>query len=193
MNRINNRLIRASRSPWRFALLAGLNASSFAVLFALEDRFEAVTGLPVVDTQNGLTPSALLQQLPLYQEEAMGAYLVFAAFDFVFPFVAALFLAATWALLLWVNPWGVTQKLLAWKLPLFAFMVTGFDYLENLSLLSVLAMDTQSGLIVDTAILCKRLKLVALGLSGALTGVLVMLALIASLQRVWRSRGWGNA
>ena len=66
MSRLNALLIRTSRSPWRFALVAALNAGAFAVLFALEDRFEAITGLPVFDTQNYLTPAALEQQLPLY-------------------------------------------------------------------------------------------------------------------------------
>lgn len=189
MSKLNSLLIRTSRSPWRFALLAVLNASSFAILFALEDRFEAITGLPVFDTQNGLTPEALLWQLPLYQGEALEAYLTFAAFDFVFPFVAALFLAVTWELLLRVTPWRLTRRLLARGMPLYAFLGTGFDYLENLSLLSVLAMDTPSGFIVDAAILCKRLKLAALGLSSALTMVLGVFALIALLQRLRRSRG----
>ena len=107
----------------------------------------------------------------------------------MFPFGAALFLAVTWVLLR-VTLWRLTQRLLAWGLPLCTFLGAGFDYLENLSLLSILAMDAPSGFAVDAAILIlfKRLKLAALGLSGALTGVLVVLALIASLQRVWRSR-----
>ena len=193
MFKLNSPLIRTSRSPWRFALLAVLNVSSFAALFALEDRFEAITGLPVFDTQNGLTPEALGQQLPVYQGEALEAYLYFAAFDFVFPFVAALFLAVTWALLLRVTPWRLTRLLLAGGMPLYAFLGTGFDYLENLSLLSVLAMDAPSRLVVEAAIFFKRLKLAALGLSGALTEVLVVLALIASLQRVWQSRSGAGA
>ena len=73
--RFNDLLIRTSRSPWRFALIAVLNAAAFAALFALEDRFEVITGVPVFDTQNGLTPAALVKQLPLYQGEALTAYL----------------------------------------------------------------------------------------------------------------------
>jgi len=186
--KLNAPLIRASRSPWRFALVAVLNAGAFAVLFALEDRFEAITGLPVFDTQNGLTPEALVQQLPLYQGEALEAYLAFAAFDFVFPLTAALFLAVAWVLLLRVTPWRVTQRLLAWGLPLYAFLGTGFGYLENLNLLNVIFLDTPSAFAVEAAILFKRLKLTALALSGALTGVLVLVALSASVRRVWRSR-----
>ncbi len=174
MSKLIALLIRTSRSPWRFALLAGLNALSLAVLFALEDRFEALTGLSVFDTQNGLTSVALVQQLPRYQGEALEAYLHFATFDFVFPFVAALFLAVTWAL------------------PLYAFLGTGFDYLENLSLLSVLVIDAPSAFAVDATILFKRLKLAALALSGALTGVLVVLA-IASVRLVgWPRSGAGE-
>ena len=182
-----------SRSAWRFALLAVLNALSLAALFALEDRFEATTGLPVFDTQNSLTSVALLEQLPLYEGEARAAYLAFAAFDFVFPFVAALFLAVTWALLLRVTPWRLTQRLLACGLPLYAFLGTGFDYLENLGLLSVLVMDTPSAFAVDAAVLFKRLKLTTLALSSALTVVLGVLALLASVQRVgWPRSGVGE-
>jgi len=153
MMKLNAALIRASRSPWRFAFVAVLNAGAFALLFTLEDRFEATTGLPVFDTQNGLTPEALLRQLPLYQGEALESYLYFAAFDFVFPLTAALFLAVTWALLLRVTPWRLTQRLLAWGLPLYAFLGTGFDYLENLSLLSVIFLDAPSTSVVDAAVL----------------------------------------
>lgn len=73
-------------------------------------------------------------------------------------------------------------------LPLYAFLGTGFDYLENLSLLGVLFVDAPSAFAVDAAILFKRLKLAALGMSSALTGVLVVLALIASVWRAWWSR-----
>lgn len=190
--KLNGLLVRTSRSWWHFAILAALNAGAFVILFALEDRFEAITGLPAFDTQNSLTPELLRQQLPLYQGEALAAYLAFAAFDFVFPLVAALFLAVTWALLLRLTPWRLTQRLLAWGLPLYAFLGTGFDYLENLSLLSVIFLEAPSTLLVDTAILLKRLKLTALALSGALTGVLVLFALIASVRRVWRSRLGGG-
>lgn len=190
--KLNALLIRASRSPWRFALVAVLNVSAFAILFALEDRFEAITGLPVFDTQNGLTPEALVRHLPLYRGEALEAYLYFAAFDFVFPLTAALFLAVTWALLLRVTPWRVTQRLLAWGLPLYAFLGTGFYYLENLSLLSVIFVEVPSAFVVDATVLFKRLKLTALALSGALTAVLVLFALIASVRRMWRLRSGGG-
>ncbi len=187
MMKLNGLLVRTSCSWWRFAILAALNAGAFVILFALEDRFRAITGLPVFDTQNGLTPELLVQQLPRYQGEALAAYLYFAALDFVFPFVAALFLAVTWALLLRVTPW-----LLAWGLPLYALLGAGFDYLENVGLLSVIFLDAPSTLLVDTVILFKRLKLTALALSGALTGVLVVLALSVFLRRVWRSRLGGG-
>lgn len=181
-------LVRASRSPRLFAAITALAFGSLGFLFALENRFEALTGLPTFDTQNDLTPSALLEQLPRYQGEALEAYLRFAAFDFVFPFTAALFLAVTWALLLRVTPWRVAQRLLAWKLPLVAFFGTGFDYLENVSLLSTIFMDAPSVLALEAAILFKRLKLTALVLSNGLTGVLVLLASGSYLQRSGRAR-----
>lgn len=193
MYRVNSWLVRTSRSWWLFLVIVGATFSSLAFLFALENRFEAITGLPVFDTQNDLTPSSLLQQLPRYQGAALEAYLRFAAFDFVFPFVAALFVAVTWALLLRINPSQFVQRL-AWKLPVYAFLGTGFDYLENISLLSVifLPVETPLGFVVNAAVFFKRLKLATLVLSNVLTVAFLVFAVGAYLRRsrvVPKSRG----
>lgn len=184
MYRVNSWLVRTSRSWWLFLVIVGATFSSLAFLFALENRFEAITGLPVFDTQNDLTPSSLLQQLPRYQGAALEAYLRFAAFDFVFPFVAALFVAVTWALLLRINPSQFVQRL-AWKLPVYAFLGTGFDYLENISLLSVIFLpaETPLGFVVNAAVFFKRLKLATLVLSNVLTVALLVLAAGAWFRR----------
>lgn len=173
-----------SRSWWLFLTTVAAAFSSLAFLFVLENRFEAMTGLPVFDTQNTLTAASLRQQLPRYQGAALEAYLRFAAFDFVFPFVAALFVAVTWALLLRINPLRVVQRFV-WKLPVYAFLGTGFDYLENISLLSIIFLPTETplGFAINAAVFFKRLKLATLVLSNVLTVALLVLAAGAWLRR----------
>jgi hypothetical protein len=188
MRKIKAWIIFASRTWWLFGIIFALNMVSLRVLFALEDRFQVATGLPVFDTQNDLTSITLLQQLPLYQGTARTAYLHFAAFDFVFPFVAASFLAVLWAWLLRSTTWPIADRLLRWNIPLLAFLVTLFDYLENVSLLTIIyAGFTWEGA-VNAAILFKRLKLTGLTLSSTLTGLLMTLAIANWLYRVWQAR-----
>lgn len=187
MHAVTHLLITISKKWWALLLVFILNAAAFGILFSLEDQFEAITGIPVYDTQNDLTPDRLLQQLPLYTGEARSAYLRFAAFDFIFPLVAAVFIAVLWALLLRLNRWRITQQLLLWNLPLVALLVTLWDWLENVSLLMILNTGTTSGqTLVDAALLFKRLKLLFLMLNGTLTGVLVVLLVLQVTYRIVR-------
>jgi hypothetical protein len=167
-----------TRSWWKFLLVLLANAASFFILFRLEDAFEARTGVAVLDTQNDLTLPSLLEQLPLYKAEALGDYWRFAAFDFVFPFVAALFLAVLWALLLRLNPAPWLKRPQFAAIPLLAFVVTVFDYLENIGfILTLLLVPNPPTWIIEMALLFKKLKLFGLACSGGLTGLL-FLALI---------------
>jgi hypothetical protein len=189
MQRLNHWIVSTSRRWWLVGLILLLNYLSFRILFGLEDAFEVITGLPVFDTQNNLTAAALLQQLPLYNGAALTAYLCFAAFDWVFPFVAALFQAVLWALLLRTNRSSIAQRLLQLNLPMWAFVTTIFDYLENISLLAILAVgSTAGGWLADVAIVCKRLKLTGLGLSTAITTGLLAFSVGHWLYRIWRGR-----
>lgn len=186
LNKLTRSLVAVSRTWWLVALTFVLNIISFQVLFALEDRFEALTGAPVLDTQNGLTIVTLLEQLPLYRGAAYGAYLRFAAFDFVFPFVSALFLAVLWALLLRWNGGRIAQRLLSWNLPLLPFLATLFDWLENVSVLLVLGTASPPGQLLHAVIVCKRLKLTSLTVIMAITILLHVLLLgykLAELRR----------
>lgn len=186
LNKLTRSLVAVSRTWWLVALTFVLNIMSFQVLFALEDRFEALTGAPVLDTQNGLTIVTLLEQLPLYRGAAYAAYLRFAAFDFVFPFVSALFLAVLWALLLRWNGGRIAQRLLSWNLPLLPFLATLFDWLENVSVLLVLGAASPSGQLLHAVIVCKRLKLTSLTVIMAITILLHVLLLgykLAELRR----------
>jgi cellulose synthase/poly-beta-1,6-N-acetylglucosamine synthase-like glycosyltransferase len=168
-------------------IVAALNFVSFRVLFTLEDRFEAIAGVPTFDTQNDLTSATLLQQLPRYVGAARAAYGWFAAFDWVFPFIASLFLAVLWAWLLRTNALSIAQRLLQWTMPVWVFAVTLFDWLENISLIAIVYAGVRSARVVEAAIVWKQLKLAGLTASAAITVLLVVLALVGLLQRVWRA------
>ncbi|MDX1995448.1 MAG: hypothetical protein SF029_23900 [bacterium] len=188
MRRIQMGLTYLTRNFWRFMLVLGLNFAAFNILFALEGRFESLAGVPTFDTQNDLTTETLLQQLPLYAGEARTAYFQFAAFDFVFPFVAAFFLAVLWTLLLRINGWPFAASLLRWNFPLLAFAGTLFDWLENISLLALLNSGSAPGeTLLNAAILFKQLKLTVLTASVGITVVLLVLTAAYWLLRVVRS------
>jgi hypothetical protein len=187
LSRLTRLLLAASRSWWLCGLIFVLNFLSFRILFGLEDRFEALTNLPVFDTQNSLTSEALVQQLPLYTGAAYVAYLRFAAFDFVFPLIAALFLAVVWAVLLRLQSGRVAQRLLGSNLPLLPFCATIFDWLENISLLAVTGATSPPGyLLLSSVILFKRLKLASLALIWVVTLLLLVLLAAHRSAAYWR-------
>lgn len=174
---------------WRVLIIAGVNSASFALLFGLEERFQALTGQPVYDTQNNLDQAMLLEQLPLYNGQAREAYYLFAAYDFIFPLVAAFFVAVVLTWLLQHNPTRLVKRLQDWKLPLLAFVGAAFDWLENISLITVIqygASVPESWL--NAAILFKRLKLAALSLSGTTLLVILIFTVAANLYRFWHRR-----
>jgi hypothetical protein len=174
---------RLSRSAWWYGLITALTFVSFAVLQGIDRQFLRLTGAPVFDTQNNLTPALLRAQLPHYQGEARALYAYFAVIDMIFPLVAALFLALTWCWLLrqighpdlsgrWVN-----------RLPLVAFVPTLFDYLENLTFISIVFFGVAADGVLEAAILFKKLKLASLGLCAAITLVLGLWLLVTLARR----------
>lgn len=185
MRKITQLLVAASRRWWVVLLIFAANGLAFAALFSLEDQFEAVAGVPTFDTQNDLTAELLVEQLPVYQGEARAAYWRFWAFDFVFPFVAALFLAVLWAFCLRTITWSIGEHLLRWQVPALAFLATLFDYGENLSIFAVLNAGSDPTL-VNAVLLFKGLKLTMLAVTGAVTGVLVLLLVANAVYRVVR-------
>jgi hypothetical protein len=192
MGKLQELLLGVSRK-WRWVVaFVVLNFASFGILFALEGAFEALTSTPVYDTQNDLTQAQILEQLPLYQGEARDAYLRFAAFDFVFPLVSALFITLIWTLLLRLNRGRIAARLLAWRVPLLPLLITLFDYLENVGLLLVLAAaPSPDPALMEFALAFKRLKLFGLALVGPATIVIAALlaADVAGRLRLRRAAG----
>lgn len=171
---------------WRLLIVFGANALALNILFALENRFINLTGQPVFDTQNDLTAAQITEQLELYQGAAGNAYLAFAAFDFLFPLVGALSIAVLIAWLLKHNPSPSARSRLVQLLPLLPFASTLFDWLENVSLLTIIGTaDAAPQLLLNAAILFKRLKLISLG-TGSATVLLLLLFTGVGLFNQWR-------
>lgn len=171
---------------WRVLIITVVNLASFSLLFSLEQRFQALTGQPVYDTQNNLNQAMLLEQLPLYDGQAREAYYIFIAYDFIFPLIPALFIAVVLTWLLQHNPTKLAKRLHDWNLPLLAFVGAAFDWLENISLITVIAYGTSvPEAWLNAAILFKRLKLATLSLSGTTLLVVLIFTVAASLYRVW--------
>ncbi|MDX2078473.1 MAG: hypothetical protein SFZ02_18725 [bacterium] len=184
MNIIKRPVMFLASRWWLVLGVALVNVASFLILFSLEGRFEHITGQPVYDTQNDLTTSTLLEQLPLYEGEGRDAYNLFALYDFVFPFVAALFVAVTLTWLLSKNTFPIAQKLHQWNVPLLTFIVTIFDWLENISILTVISYGaTAPQFWLDNAILFKRLKLITLNISFASMGLALGFLVVNLLYR----------
>lgn len=177
MQTMTHFLVRSARW-WTVLLMFALNFVNFRLLFWLEEQFVALTGKPVFDTQNNLTKEGILAELPLYINEARTAYLNFAAYDFIFPLIAAFSLAFLWAWLLRNMTWRVGTIVLAWNIPSVPFLATLFDWGENIFLLSVVLTNGASGNgSISAALLFKRLKLTMLTVSGVVSIVLVGLSL----------------
>ncbi|MDX2160471.1 MAG: hypothetical protein SF162_04010 [bacterium] len=169
------RLIHLSQRGWLVASIVLLNGLNFFLLFSLESRFQALSGVPTFDTQNDLTSNRLLEQLPAYTGDARTAYLLFSAYDFLFPVLAGLTLAVLITLFLQLNTWKLPARLLAWGLPAFALLSILWDWLENIGLLASLVSDGQP-FWIGWALLFKQLKLLWLILgSGSLTAAFALL------------------
>lgn len=182
--RITSQLIHLSRRWWVVLCAAVATVVSLQVIFFLDNRFRSLTGQPVFDTQNGLTPTTLLQQLPLYNGEATSLYIAFTAFDYLFPFVAAVFIAILWALFLRLNTSTLARTIIAWNVPIIPFIVTLADYGENICLLSaVVSMPTSENLVVLGAIVFKKLKLASLLLINITTFILAIALAVNVITR----------
>lgn len=185
--RLGQWFITASRNWWLVAAIAAAQIVTTQALFAAEAGFTRITGLPVFDTQNGLTAETLLEQLPLYTGAAAGAYRWFAIVDIVFPLVSAVFLSVVWALQLRLNRSPLAARLLQRHLPLLPLVVTLADWAENLALIGVIWLVPASEPLAMAAVVAKRLKLATLAATMLGTWLLLLL-LLGNRARLWMRR-----
>lgn len=190
IRRIIGVIDRTGRGVVRPVLLAGLVMLSMWALFSAEDAFTAVTGLPVLDTQNDLTAPSAAAQIATYDEAARRAYALFAVIDYVFPLAAAVLLAVVAHRLIAVGPRRASgAPLVPPAVALLALLPALADYVENVALTGAVVTGGAPGWIA-AGLAAKAAKLTSLTGTGVLVGALAALALAAGAVRLAR-RGRG--
>lgn len=181
---------RVSASWWRIGLLFIVQGLLLGGLFAIGERYTSVTaGFEPFDFQNDLTVSQLRGQLEAVTAESRQLYALFAAVDFVFPAVGALFFVTLSVKLLQVINSRWADAVLQRRLWLLLAFTAVWDWLENIAFLVLIFGTGRS--VPAWAAWAIRFKQLKLGfLSGAqwLLGALAISALLAWGVRRWQRR-----
>lgn len=191
LSRLQALVIRISTSGWLYLFVAALMGATLFSLMQIGAVFPAhAAGAQPFDLQNELTAGQVYPQIAGYTERARELYYLFTAIDYVFPFVAGLFIAATASFGLRhafpaVYGWAVERNLL----PLF-MLGSAFDWLENLSIITTMGLyPAEVGALPLLIVLAKRCKLAFVVVGQALAVLLVVIG----LYRRWRTRRRGAA
>ena len=189
MNALNSVIIRISKSAWLYIIVFAGFFGTLQALLRIGQRFpELAAGAAPFDLQNRLSVEQIFTQLAGYTEEAFQLYYVFTTIDFFFPLFAGLFLGATVAFLL-------RHSLPRWyaiaeqkNLFVLFLLATLFDWLENITLLSVMAgYPNELSSIATLAVAAKMGKLAFVFLFQGLS--LLLLIFSAGLWLA-RKAGW---
>ena len=180
------RALRARATPRNLAILFAVVAPlalSFTLYFA--PAYQAVSGgTKPFDMQSPLGADTLGIQLALLTPESLTAYTRFLAADYVFPPLAALFVALLWAALLnTLRAPGLDRMYAAgfWLVP---FLAAGCDLYENALFYRIIAAAPQPLLdTIDTAVAVHRFKLAFLNALVVITAGLLAVAGFAWLRR----------
>jgi len=188
LQRLTGLIVRVSGSAPLFGLVTVLFVGSLALLMRIGAAFPAVAGgAQVFDLQNGLTADQVLAQLPGYTDAARALYLQFTAIDYLFPFAASLFLAATAAFCLRRTFPGAYAVALARNLLPLLMVAALFDWAENVAALTAIQSWPDTTPAMATAVVvAKRLKLAFTVAGQAVVGVLVVATVGRALLRRFR-------
>jgi hypothetical protein len=185
LQRLNQLIIRISKSGWLVVLTTVIAFGSLAILMQIGNAFPAhASGAQPFDLQNALTPDQVYPQIAGYTERARQLYYLFTTIDYVFPFAAGLFMAAAGAFALrhglpQIYAGMVSRRLL----PLF-LIGSAFDWCENVAALAaILSHPDGAGAIATALVAAKRAKLFFVVLTQALTVVLLLIAGIRWISR----------
>jgi len=182
LSRLQNLVIRTSRTWWLYLGVVVLFVGSLLSLLRIGERFPAhAGGNPPFDLQNGLSTAEVYPQIATYTDTARELYHVFTLIDYVFPFSAGLFIAATAAFAL-RNSLPKWYAVLTARNLLPVFMLgTAFDWLENIAALSAISLyPAETGWLPVLLVLAKRLKLACV-----MAGQLAMLLLLVYAAGNW--------
>ena len=178
MKFLNQLVIRISKSGWLYPIVFAGFFGSLQVLLRIAGHFpEHAAGAVPFDLQNTLTAEQIFTQLAGYSGEAYRLYYIFTGVDYFFPLFAGLFLAATAAFLLRHSSprwYAIAEQNNLFVLFLLA---TVFDWLENITLLSVIAAyPNENHSIATLAVAAKTGKLGFVFLFQGITGLLILFA-----------------
>ena len=182
LNRLQDLVIRTSRTWWLYLGVVILFAGSLLSLLRIGEMFTAhAAGNQPFDLQNGLSAAEVYPQIATYTQAARNLYHAFTLIDYAFPFFAGLFVAATAAFAL-RNSLPQWYAVLAARKLLPVFMLgTMFDWLENIAALSAISLyPAETGWLPVLLVLVKRLKLVCV-----MTGQAAMLLLLVYAAGNW--------
>lgn len=187
LDKLQDLVLRISRTWWLYLFVVAVFAGSLQVLILIGERFPNVAaGAVPFDLQNELLASQVYVQLAGYTEQARNFYYVFTAIDFVFPFFAGLFLAATTAFALRNSLPGFYEALVARKLLLIPMLATAFDWMENLTAVATISLyPTELGWLPALLVAAKKLKLAFMVFSN---GVMLVALLVAAALWLLRRR-----
>lgn len=188
MTGLQNLIIFCSKKLGAFLFVTAAFSVALYSLMQISTAFASVSGgHEPFDMQNTLTAPAIEAQLSAYTSASFSTYWKFTAVDFIFPFAGGLFTASILAFAirsLFPTLYAtLTSKNL---LPLF-MLPTLFDWLENISVISVLLRYPQNTPALTSAILLfKSLKLTTLTLSQVAVSLLLLGVGIQWLIKLFR-------
>jgi hypothetical protein len=178
LNRLQNLVIHTSRTWWLYLGVVLLFAGSLLTLLRIGEIFAGhAAGNPPFDLQNGLAAAAVYPQLATWTETAHRLYYAFTLIDYVFPFFAGLFIAATAAFALRTSLPKWYAALTARNLLLVFMLGTVFDWLENIAAMGVISLyPTETGWLPVLLVSAKKLKLICVMTGQAATLLLLVYA-----------------
>ena len=189
LGRLQEFVVRISRSWWLYLVVLFLFAGSLQALTRIGEKFPAFAGGAIpFDLQNDLRADQVYTQLAGYTEPARELYYAFTLIDYAFPFFGGLFIAATVAFALRNGMPGVYSAVLSRKLLLVLLLPTAFDWLENVSAVSaILLYPTEVRWLPLLLVAAKKCKLATLVVSNvAMAGVVLIAAGTWIFQRFVR-------
>jgi hypothetical protein len=188
---LNRLIVRTSSSAWLFV---GTLAVTFATLRSLTHIGRVLFppeagGSEPFDLQNFLTSEQVLAQLPTYTDRAHQLYYAFTAIDYVFPFAAGLFMAATAAFCLRHSFPAFYATLNARNLLPLIMLGTLFDWCENVAAITAIAASPGTTATMAIAVVtAKKLKLGFLVVSQVLVALLLVVTAVLAIARAVRKR-----
>jgi hypothetical protein len=178
LTRINSFIIGISVSWWKFLLVfIAFNSTLFGLQNITASFPDISGGHQPFDMQNDLQSYQIFEQLSTYTDQAFSAYSLFQAIDYFFPLFGGLVIAAIAAFSLRHLSTKYYEIAVSKNLFLLMFIPTICDWLENLTLLSVIvAWPEEAGTLAALAVAAKKAKLVTLLIAQPITLLLLLSA-----------------